>query len=248
MNEQDGSLICGSVAKYRSAKGILEQDVAFSEIRHSLSEDGYSVFHSFLSSFSARIMRPGSNEDTDYFFKLGINKWKDEEERLNIEIDARIFSYYWSQHEEAKNFIASFGIQNQGQDATDRNWLYNVIYGMFWPRGRLARENGIQLFNEFTQLPDPERLLFTNLDRKVPEIVQSSSDIWMEEVTRILLKDGSVIIECPLREQDTLSGVINRLAVEPIEVSYLKSFVRITELDRSEEVIRARLELPDIFL
>ncbi len=247
LNEETGSSIAQSVAKYRATESILDQDAAFSGIRHSLSENGYSVFHSFLSSFSARIMRPGSNPDTDHFFKLGINQWKEEEERLGIEIDARIFSYYWSQNVEAQEFLTSFGVQNQGQGTTDRNWLYNVIYGMFWPRGRLARESGIQLYSEFSQLPEPERLLFANIDRLVPGTVKSSSENWLEEVTGYLLKDGSAVVECPLQELETLSGIVNRLAVEPIEVSYLKSFVRITELEQSDKVIRAKFELPEIF-
>jgi hypothetical protein len=237
-----------SVSSYRSTQSIKEQDAAFTNIRHSLSQDGYSVFHSFLSSFSTRIMRPGSNEDTDGFFKQGINKWKEEEESLNIEIDARIFAYYWSQHDEAENFTASFGFHNQNQGPSHKGWLYNVIYGMFWPRGRLARESGLRLYNEFNELPDPERLLFSNLSSKALETVQSSSEDWLEETTRILQEKGSVIVEASSRDQDSLSVVINKLIVHPIEVSYLKSYARIVELERSEGFVRARLELPEIFL
>ena len=99
LNEGSDASIVDSVNNYRSANGIHEQGTAFTDIRQAMTDNGYSVFHTFLSSFSARIMRPGSNEDTDYYFKLGVNKWKEEEDRLGIEIDARIFSYYWSNKE-----------------------------------------------------------------------------------------------------------------------------------------------------
>ncbi|MDC0189758.1 protein DpdJ [Rhodospirillales bacterium] len=248
LNESEptaSSSLYDSVEEYRSADSLDQQEASFTEIRRSLVENGYSIFHSFLSSFSARIMRPGSSDDSDHFFRLGITEWIEEEERLGTEIDARIFSYYWSQTDAAENFMASFDTQNTGTH--DRNWLYNVIYGVFWPRGRLVRESSLKLYNEFVELPDPERLLFANLSRVNPKTVQCSSQDWLEETKLVLQEEGTVIVESSVKEQKDLSKAINQLAVEPIEVSYLKSFARIIELDRSEEVIRARFELPEIF-
>ena len=241
----DGSSLYEKVDTYRSSQSLDEQDDAFAEIRRSLSQTGYAVFHSFLSSFAARIMRSGSTTDTDLFFNEGINKWKQEEERLGIEIDARIFAYFWSQQDDAKHLASSLVLQNQG--STDSNWLFNVIYGMFWPRGRLVRQSSLGLYNEFLELPEPERLLFANQKKTTVKTVRVPDENWVANITDILQEHGTVTIEAASSDQEDLSKTINELIVRPIEVSYLKLFVNIVGLERFEGFTRAKFELPEIF-
>ncbi len=45
-----------------------------------------------MRAINARVLRPGSNQETDKLRLDLIRLWHEEEERLGIEIDARVFA------------------------------------------------------------------------------------------------------------------------------------------------------------
>ena len=80
-------------SRYRGARSINEKENAFKEIRKGLSKGNYVSYHGFLTSLNNRILRPGSSVDSDEFLMGLYSKWLREEQRLGIEIDARLIAF-----------------------------------------------------------------------------------------------------------------------------------------------------------
>ena len=43
------------------------------------------------------------------------------------------------------------------------SWRFNVVYGMLWPRGRVIREQNLHLYNKFSSLIKPDRLIIEHV-------------------------------------------------------------------------------------
>jgi hypothetical protein len=55
-------------------------------------------------------LRPGSNEETDKLLLDLIRLWHEEEERLGIEIDARVFAYVVSNDDQLDRALLHLGL------------------------------------------------------------------------------------------------------------------------------------------
>jgi hypothetical protein len=78
---------------FRQASGAEESHASFTALRHALADEGYATFHAFLVALANRILRPGSSIDSDAFFLDAVRLWNAEEERLGVELDARVLAY-----------------------------------------------------------------------------------------------------------------------------------------------------------
>jgi hypothetical protein len=74
------------------ATAYSELKQASDRLRKVLSSQGILVTHPVMTAINARVLRPGSNQETDKLLLDLIRLWHEEEERLGIEIDARVFA------------------------------------------------------------------------------------------------------------------------------------------------------------
>ena len=81
--------------------------------------------HWVMTAINARILRPGSNRETDKLLLDLIRLWHEEEERLGIEIDARVFGYIASTKDDLDGALAHLGLIQPSS-----YWRFQVIYGL----------------------------------------------------------------------------------------------------------------------
>jgi hypothetical protein len=67
------------------------------------------VTHPVMTAINTRVLRPGSNQETAKLLDL-IRLWHEEEERLGIEIDARVFAYVVSNDDQLDRALLHLGL------------------------------------------------------------------------------------------------------------------------------------------
>src|SRR6202035_5228207 len=85
-----GNGIMIATPAFRTAYGADESHRTFATLRQSLAEEGFVTFHTFLVALANRVLRPGSGPDSDTFFLDALRSWSRHEERLGVELDARV--------------------------------------------------------------------------------------------------------------------------------------------------------------
>jgi hypothetical protein len=107
-------------------------------------------------------LRPGSNQETDKLLLDLIRLWHQEEERLGIEIDARVFAYVVSDDDQLDKALWHLGLVE-----ANPYWRFQVIYGLLWARGNSVRSRALSAYNPFAVLPDAERELLLSVLQNV---------------------------------------------------------------------------------
>ena len=108
----------------------------FDTLRRQLRISGVNTTHAVVAAIAARILRPGSTAATDTFMRNTMQRWRQEEARLGIEIDARALAFALSSSDALDTAL---GGAPGGSDAERRQWRFSTVYGLLWPRGPLIR-------------------------------------------------------------------------------------------------------------
>lgn len=224
-------------------RGALENSdlvSSFDALRKSISNDGFYPFHGFWVALSNRILRKGSGPASDEFIASSLCEWDREVNRLGIEIDLRLFSYYLSQKYDIETVVTKLGVF----EGTDRaTWRMGTIYGLLWPRGRLIRQNHLQLRNEFQEFPPVERLIMEDLLSDERTVVPVCSSDWWSKTEFGLSKGELITLLCPITSPEKMSEALNYLITNSIDSSYLRSYARLQGVGIVDGMIQAHIEL-----
>jgi superfamily II DNA or RNA helicase len=228
------------VRKFRGAGSQEEMARSFKSLRRSLILEGFSPFHGFLVALGNRILRPGSGAATDIYLSRVLKQWQDEEERIGIEIDLRVMTYYLSQSDEIDRVVSDFG----GPSVGDRTaWRGGAISGLLWPRGQAIRRSALQMRNPFTELPLIERLLVSDSIEDDRVCVSMLEKDWLEKVTEQLAAGHQVTLTCPETARGNLAAALNALVTNPVESGYLRAYARLQGIRHTRFLIEADIEL-----
>ena len=165
------------------AYGELKQ--ASDRLRKVLSFQGILVTHPVMTAINARVLRPGSNQETDKLLLDLIRLWHEEEERLGIEIDARVFAYVVSNDDQLDRALSHLGLVQPNP-----YWRFQAIYGLLWSRGNILRSRSVHVaesralcsYNPFAVLPDADRELLLDVLQKDEYTVWLDDPDWREQV------------------------------------------------------------------
>lgn len=236
----EGSITKDVVQRVRASNHHEQLIQATRELRGALLQDGFSPFHGFLVSMGNRILRSGAGPATDSYLTSAIQRWKQEEERLGLEIDLRVICYWLSQAEAIDAVISEAGIP-AGEDRIA--WRMSAIYGLLWGRGREIRQTSLQVRNQFSELPPVERLLV--LDSIVDDRVRISvdSDDWMILATDLLSQGRLVTLTCVETKRALLGSALHALITNPVETGYLQAYARLQGVRQTDSMLEADIEL-----
>ncbi|MBL1265489.1 protein DpdJ [Candidatus Methylomicrobium oryzae] len=228
------------VRKFRVAGSQEEMARSFKSLRRSLILEGFSPFHGFLVALGNRILRPGSGAATDIYLSRVLEQWQGEEERIGIEIDLRVMTYYLSQSEAIDRVISDVG----GPPVGDRtSWRSGAISGLLWPRGQAIRRSALHMRNPFMELPLVERLLVAasiSDDRVCVSVLKKD---WLEKVAEQLAAGRQVTLTCPETGRGNLAAALNELVTNPVESGYLRAYARLQGIRQNRSLIEADIEL-----
>src|SRR5208282_1841356 len=76
----------------REAQNHADSVQALNALRTELARQGVQPTPTLLISLGVRVLRPGTNTETDNFLARSIAEWQAAEQRLGIDIDARVFA------------------------------------------------------------------------------------------------------------------------------------------------------------
>jgi len=232
-------------AAVRDASSHTEQLSALSMLRAQLVRNGVQPTPTLLISLSLRVLRPGTGIDTDRFLGRVLQEWDNAEERLGIDIDARVFALVKSSDSSLEEALRIRGTVEA--EVINSSWRYGVLYGMFWPRGAQIRSQSLRLWNPFEQLPDSDRLLALAVVPRSTREVAVSNPGWFEELTTLLVQNGVVDLVGSTNESEQLAAALLRIGREPVDSEALLVYARVTGTRREGRRIIAEIELPEAF-
>jgi hypothetical protein len=225
----------------RSATRHEDLQAAVSRLEAGLSKRGVLVTHSVMSAVHARILRPGSSDGTDALLLALIKRWRDEESRLGIELDSRIFAFLAS----ADTALVDALKHVDPNVSNDRAFRFHALSGLLWPRGNAIRSLGLGSYNPFSPLPPPDReLVLDRLTRSSPGIGVETSG-WRAAVAAALRKHGIARLTASLNEYEALKAALLGLAVDPLEFDALLLYPQVESIERGPNGFRVTLNLPE---
>jgi hypothetical protein len=225
----------------RTAARHTDLQHAVSLLEAALTIRGVSVTHPVMSALYARILRPGSGPHTDALLLNLILRWRAEENRLGIELDARVFAYLASDYADVIEALR----QVDPLVAEARTLRFHAIYALLWPRGNTVRSIALGTYNPFTSLPPTDRELV--LDRLVSTYpaVEVTKEGWRDAATTELRKHGSLHLIAPLADASILKHALLSFGSEPLEVDSLLVFTHVEGVERGPNGYRARIYLDE---
>lgn len=229
----------------RQAQTHAESVAALNRLRTELSRQGVQPTPTLLISLGVRILRPGTNSDTDTFLARSIEEWRAAEQLLGIDIDARVFALVKSADPALEEMLQAS--QPIDADIVTPAWRYGVLYGLFWPRGAQIRAESLRAWNPFELLPDCDRLLALAAVPTSNRQVSFSSPRWFEELAPLLVQYGAVDLVGSIEDSAQMADALVRIGAEPIDSEALLIHARLTGVRREQDRIVAELELPEAF-
>lgn len=216
---------------------------ASQDLMKSLAKHNVLLTHSVMTSLNARILRTGTSEQTDALLYTLIHRWQDEENRLEVDIDARVFAYLANSDREYSEQLSQV-LQNIGGsvDGAHLN-RYAVLYSLLWPRGSMIRERALESYNPYVNLPSGDSKLIRDQLFQQIEIVSLEDTSWREQVDSLLAKQGIAHIATPSEQRNLLHNAIMELVSQPVEAGFLRLYPYVARVQRMTGNIVATLHL-----
>ncbi|MFW7270013.1 protein DpdJ [Gluconacetobacter sp. Hr-1-5] len=228
---------------FRHASGAEESHVRFTELRHTLAEEGFVTFHAFIVALANRILRPGSSSDSDAFFLDAVRSWDAEEARLGIELDARVLAYRLARSDDIDAALALAGLDPP--TVNPDQWRFGVICGLLWPRGAHIRQSGLRPYSPFADLPLPDPLLLRAHLTEDAALIDLEAEGWQDLCLDRLADVGAATLVCPMAASSLLANALSFLATNPVQSAYLSVYARVQAVRRVENAFHVDLDVAE---
>jgi len=214
---------------------------AFEDLLADLQSRGLATTHSVIAALNTRIIRPGSTAETDSLLRHLLHEWRDQEHRLGIEIDLRVFSYLKSSDNSLDRALGKSNANWSG--GSIQQWRFGTLLSMLWPRGSEVRSERLSTWNPFARLTGTNHDLVRDTISSEVRVVQLASHDWFLEVQQSLVGSGCVILRADSDQAAALRRAILRLVMAPIDAQWMLLHPRVRGLERTQYSLDLHLEL-----
>jgi len=228
---------------FRGAYGAEESHRTFTALRQSLAEEGFVTFHAFIVALANRVLRPGSSTESDSFFLEAMRHWSAQEQRLGIELDARVIAYRLARRGDVDAALAFVGID--APTVNPDQWRFSVIYGLLWPRGAQIRQSGLRLYSPYVDLPLPEPLLLQPYLEEGMDSIDVREGSWKSRCLERLAEVGAVTLSCPMAFPTLLADAFSFIATNPVQANYLSVFARVQAVRRVADSFQVDIDVAE---
>lgn len=213
-----------TIAAFRGAESQEQRVALLANIITKMRQAGvYGAEQSLMSSVSNRLLRPGSTDATDQALHMLASEWRQEEERLEVEIPSRTWAYLMRQRSDLDGGL------NIGAAQTELDRI-DAIQSLLWPRGWSLRARELESYNPYVRslpsAPDLLRALLNN-SQAVVEVTGQDVDSTVREA---LASQGSAQLSARPEHSGRLSDLLVGLMTTPIETDFLQVYPRVTEM------------------
>ena len=243
LNSPNEAAIQEKVSAYREAasKNHQAHATAFDALLQTLTQRGLFTCHTVVAAMANRILRPGSNHETDELLHRMISNWRQREETLNVEIDTRILAYV-----ESDNAVVDSVIRDPGDNAIEvnrRQWRFNTLLSLLWPRGTVARSARLSASNPYDPLPETEReIVRLFLDREATRVSVEAED-WYQQACDLLVRESEVILTVQPDGLQKIRHALLEVMTAPIDSGFMLLHPKVNRVDRSNNSIEIHLSL-----
>lgn len=231
--------IAEALHQVRGAQRHEEALRANEQLRRLLASRAVLVTHPVIAALNARVLKPGSSSQTDNLLRDLIRTWRAEEERLRVEIDARVFAYVASARDDLDRALSFIGQVT----VPDRTWRFQAIYGLLWPRGNVIRARALASYNRFAHIPDADRDLLLDVLRPAERRVSLDDPNWRDEVTEVLKHAGAVSLVAGSTSHNELKSALLDLVAEPLDINFLHLYPQVEGFRREPDGLVAMLRM-----
>lgn len=204
-----------------------------------LQRSGFMTSHSFLSAINTRLLRPGTDASSDVFLLQLQQDWRQQEQRLGIELPQRVYAFTCSQSSALDQQLQQ---ASQGQHNLE-SWRLNTCNGLLWPRGHTIRDSWLTWNNPYSFAGPTERLLLAHVVQHSCARVELSEPDWMRQCHQHLENNGKC--ELVAKPGDAINGAIATILVTPVEMYGLFFYPRVSALHRHNSDTFAMIEIPE---
>ncbi len=245
LNSPDEDELNSTVAGYRIAlnNNHKAHAEAFEELRKALNKKGLSTCHGVIAAISNRILRPGSNKETDALLHKMVTRWIDLENKLNVEIDPRILAYLESADDDVDSAITDS--YSNAIEVNRRQWRFNTLLSLLWPRGGVSRSARLAVYNPYDLLPETEYDLVRLFLEGEPNRINVTETDWLGKVNDFLIQDSEVILVGYPKDLPTLRKALMEVMTVPIDAGYMLLHPKVNRVNRRLETIEIFLSLQE---
>jgi len=221
-----------SFKDHRDSKQFSARVKANSTINDNLRKMGVILSHSFNSILHTRVLKAGSSKETDKDLKNWMDRWREIEKELKIEIPLNIASFLI-----AKEITSDTNVTI--------NKLKDKVIGQLWPRGNVIRQSSTQFYNRFLNGNNrTERLLVEQMISGNGEIINYGNN-WEVELHKAIISKGIVKLVISPEHLSKLNQII--LKINTIQIDQLGMFfhIRVNRIDRQLGEIILFVELAE---
>lgn len=217
--------------------------LANEKLRGSLEEAGLAVTHPVLVAMQARVLRPGSTVRTDEMLDGLLTKWKSLEDRLGVEVDARVIAYALSEDSDLSAALDASHSHVEHRDT--RDWRYGALYSLLWPRGSSVRSQALSVYNPFCRLEDTDRLLVLAVHADPTTDVGLEHADWAHQLKQVLAQEGAATLSAPPGSRQALRKAILQTLAQPIETAALLVAPILSGVTHEGRRLRARFDVQE---
>ena len=234
-----------STVRESSARSFALLETSFAKLRTALAQKGSLVCHPVIAALAVRILRPASDRAIDGMMLALVRRWAQEENRLGIELDARVIAYVVARDnlDDVAGALATSRLEPEGDPVS---WLFAVISSLLWPRGWQLRAATLVPPNPFASHPPtaPDALLAL-LQRSLPTPVDATIGEWHRDLSESLKTTGVGGLTIG---REGLRLLRQRLLVAvstPVDMGHLYLYPRVAGVSRGRDGITVQLDLPE---
>jgi hypothetical protein len=191
--------------------------------------------HSFMSALNTRVLREGSDNGTDQLLLKLMKGWRNEEQRLEIDIPQTVYAFVCAQ-------IYTLDNLEIAQENTE-SWRFNVINSLLWPRGYSVRDSWLTYYNPYAFSTKTERLLLSHVIENKANEIFLSSECWLNECHQELSKLGRC--ELIATTEESVNSAISLLLTEPVDMYGLHFYPRVVGVRKDIKEIRVMLDIAE---
>jgi hypothetical protein len=233
-----------SVQAVRQSQTTQQAQEAIAALRRQLVLGGHSVFHGYVAAMANRVLRPGTPDELDRILAQFLDTWGQLEQRLEVEVDARVICAIFSQDARIDAAFAGTGLELPA--ISERQvWRFGMLMGIIWARGHALRANALPLQQRYELVPAvTERLLLRRWLTPSDIPIPVTQDDWLDQMHTRLRTRGRASVALS-HDRQLLSQAMQALITQPVQMEYLNVYPRLLSVTRTVESIELQLELAE---
>lgn len=219
----------------REERDFVSVSAAKQQLNDALFSEHLSPTRELVVTLNARMLRPNSSEQTDQLTHELMTIWREEEARLGISIDARIFS------------VAALSIDSirQHLDAILSRWgntegiadyqRVNLIDSMIWISCHDSCEECISVRSRYQELVKPSRSILKALMPHLDYTVTYGTNEWQAQLIEMLQLRYECALRCQHDELAEAKLAILWMLTQQVEVGVQMFYPTLERIERNGE-------------